>query len=102
VNKRCQTTNLKQHSGAKRSVSAAVGEQMDGGKNFMACLHGPVKGVQKKEKDHVLHEDVLNVQDPCFFGRLKKKIADPIKNGNNLLVLPTLAIRYGRFHSFLT
>jgi hypothetical protein len=26
--------------------------------------------VQKKEKDRVLHENVLNVQDPCFFGRL--------------------------------
>jgi hypothetical protein len=25
-------------------------------------------GVQKKEKDRVLHENVLNVQDPCFLG----------------------------------
>jgi hypothetical protein len=23
--------------------------------------------VQKKEKDRVLHENVLDVQDPCFF-----------------------------------
>jgi hypothetical protein len=23
--------------------------------------------VQKKEKDRELHENVLNVQDPCFF-----------------------------------
>jgi hypothetical protein len=23
--------------------------------------------VQKKEKDRVLHENVLHVQDPCFF-----------------------------------
>jgi hypothetical protein len=26
--------------------------------------------VQKKEKDRVLHENVLDVQDPCFFGQL--------------------------------
>jgi hypothetical protein len=25
-------------------------------------------GVQKKEKDRVLHENALNVQDPCIFG----------------------------------
>jgi hypothetical protein len=36
----------------------------------MACLRGVVNGVQKKEKDRVLHENALNVQDPCFFGRL--------------------------------
>jgi hypothetical protein len=24
--------------------------------------------VQKKEKDRVLHENVLDVQDPCFWG----------------------------------
>jgi hypothetical protein len=26
--------------------------------------------VQKKEKDRILHENVLDVQDPCFFGQL--------------------------------
>jgi hypothetical protein len=29
-----------------------------------------VSGGAEKEKDRVLHENVLNVQDPCFFGRL--------------------------------
>jgi hypothetical protein len=27
-----------------------VGEQMDRGKNFMACLRGAVNGVQKKKR----------------------------------------------------
>jgi hypothetical protein len=44
-----------------------VGEQMDRGKNFMACLRGAVNGGAEKEKDRVLHENILDGQDPCFF-----------------------------------
>jgi hypothetical protein len=47
VNNRCQTTNPKQHSGA---CVLRVGEQMDRGKNFMACLRGAVNEVQKKKR----------------------------------------------------
>jgi hypothetical protein len=40
---------------------------MDQGKNCMACLRGAVNGGAEKRKDRVLHENVLNVQDTCFF-----------------------------------
>jgi hypothetical protein len=33
----------------------------------LACLRGAVNGGAEKEKDRVLHENVLDVQDPCFF-----------------------------------
>jgi hypothetical protein len=68
-----------------------VGEQMDRGKNFMACLRGAVNGGAEKRKDRVLHENVMNVQDPCFFlGRL---IAWPRRHApvfSSKVVLPAL------------
>ena len=51
----------------KRSRAAAVTGKTD---DTLACLRGPVSGNAEKEKDRVLHEKVLDVQDPCFFGRL--------------------------------
>jgi ribosomal protein S20 len=57
------------HARAKRKRSRAAvltGNRED----TLACLRGAVNEVQKKEKDRVLHENVLNVQDPCFLGRL--------------------------------
>jgi hypothetical protein len=49
----------------------------------LACLRGAViGGAEKKKEDRVLHENVLDVQDPCFFGAA--------------LRLPALACRFDR------
>jgi hypothetical protein len=48
--------------------------------------------VQKKEKDRVPHENVLNVQDPYFFGQL---IACPRWHADSIVLNPLLV------HAFL-
>jgi hypothetical protein len=50
----------------KRSRAAVVTGEID---DTLACLRGAVNGgAEKKKEDRVPHENVLDVQDPCFLG----------------------------------